>query len=122
MISFCSKCIAGLWEVFHRIRLALTILAWGQLSNGALGHLRAARAEIEYIQTHKDDLSKEEILDLISGTTKKANTGIQHHLGHALSADIWRQVNAQMVEAELIDLRRSVANRIRGLTGRNEHD
>lgn len=76
------------------------------------------RAELGWIASHRDDLSKDEIVLLIVGTPDKPNTGLQHHLGHALSAPIWSQINAQMVESELISLHQEVRRKLKELTKR----
>jgi hypothetical protein len=97
-------------ELLRRIRLALIVLLWGDLKDGNLKHLKALGAELEFIVTHQDDLSKDEIMSLITGGIDKTETGILHHVNHILtSLQNWRIVNAEMREAELIDLRRKIA-------------
>jgi len=118
MFDFCRNCWRILWEFVNRIRLAITIIIWGQLSNGALQHLETMKAELDWIATHHQDLDKQEIVLLIIGDVKRPQTGLRHHLAHALNADIWRQLNAQMIESEVIHLRQQARERIKKSIGK----
>ena len=89
-------------ELFIRLRLAITIIFYGDLINGNLKHLRAMLAELEFVATHKDDLKKDEIISLIVGDLGKPQTGMLHHLRHVLTSQNWRILAAEMREAELL--------------------
>jgi hypothetical protein len=104
-------------ELFRRLGVAWTVLLYGDMNNGNLLHLRALKAELEFIATHKDDMSKDEIVLLIVGDLEKANTGMLHHIAHALNSQNWRVVAAALREAELLDAKRRVREFLEELRG-----
>jgi len=100
-------------EFLKRLHLAIIVLLFGDLRNGNLEHLKSLLSEVDYIATHYNDLSKQEIVNLITGDQNKSSTGMRHHLAHIIStSQNWRIVNAEMVESELIDAKRRVVKRL----------
>jgi len=93
-------------ELFRRIQIIIKIILHGDLVNGNLKHLRSMMAELQYIESHQDDMTKEEILKLILAS--KANTGMLHHIRHLLTSQNWRIINAEMHRAEIADAERRV--------------
>ena len=104
-------------ELLRRLSVAITIVLWGDLNNGSLSHLRAMKAELEFIATHSNDLTKEEIVTLIAGDLKRANTGMLHHISHALNSQNWRVVAAALREAEMLEAKRRVREFLKELRG-----
>jgi|SRR3972149_2613194 len=102
-------------ELFRRARLALAVILWGDLINGNLRHLRAMLAELEFISTHRNDMSKDEVILLIVGDISKPQTGMLHHLRHVLSSENWRIIAAEMCQAEILDAKRRIMKILREL-------
>jgi hypothetical protein len=97
-----AKVAAFLIEIFFRFRAAFIILLWGDIVNGNIKRLKRALDEIDYIVSHVDDMSKAEIVDLLSASDiSKANTGVRHNIAHVLISQAgWRFFLAQRREAE----------------------
>lgn len=89
-----------LLEIFHRVRAAILIIIWGDLVNGKIRHLQKAMNELDYIVLHADEMSKEQILGMLTNpSVEMFDTGLKHHLAHVLAYDAgWRLLNAQARE------------------------
>ena len=118
MLNFCHNW--KLFDIINRIRLALAIIIHGELTNGTITHLESARVELEFLQTHWNDLGKDEIKKLVLADETKAQTGILHHLKHVLQANIWQQIYAQMRESEKMYLQEQARERVGRLVGKND--
>ena len=89
-------------EYLNRVRLAGTILLWGDANNGNIRKLKRMKIELEYIIEHIDELPRDELRALLVG--KDVGSGMLHLLNHVLQQlEGWRMLNAQMVETEWLD-------------------